>query len=240
VTEPQPIENPNPPAFNIPRAVLLLGAAMVAVHLIRSQFLNFDQDYWVLNVFAFVPVFYSVDPSRLVEPLSIYWSPVTHGLLHGDWTHLIVNLVWLAAFGSAVARRLGAGRFLVFMVLSTVAGAAAHFVFHQTANVPVIGASGAVSACMGAAVRFAFAPGQPIEVAIRRPAVSLIQSLQNRSIMTFVVIWFAFNFLAGSGILPLGVEGQIAWEAHMGGFLFGWLGFALFDPVGRAPVQRFD
>ena len=47
--------------------------------------------------------------------------------------------------------------------------------------------------------------------------------------MTFVIFWFGLNFLFGSGILPLGVEGQIAWEAHMGGFLFGWLGFAAFD-----------
>ena len=72
-----------------------------------------------------------------------------------------------------------------------------------------------------------------MDVAITRPAVSLLQSLRNRGIMAFVIIWFLFNFLAGSGILPLGVEGQIAWEAHMGGFLLGWLGFALFDPVGR-------
>ena len=239
-TDPLPVENPNPPAFNLPRAVLLLGALLVVVHLIRSQLLSTDQDYWVLNVFAFVPVFYQVDPARLMQPLSIYWSPVTHGLLHGDWTHLIVNLVWLAAFGSAVARRLGSLRFVLFMILATAAGAAAHFLFHQMGNSPVIGASGAVSACMGAAVRFAFAPGQPIELAIRRPAVSLLQSLQNRGIMTFVIIWFAFNFLAGSGILPLGVEGQIAWEAHMGGFLFGWVCFAVFDPVPRFRQPSLD
>ena len=244
MAQPQPEEyreEPyNPPAFNIPRVVLLLGAAMTLVHVVRSQLLTLDQDFWVLNVFAFVPIFYQVDPARLMQPLSIYWSPVTHGFLHGDWTHLIVNLVWLAAFGSAVARRLRASRFLIFMLLSTAAGAAAHFLFHMDGNSPVIGASGAVSACMGAAVRFAFAPGQPMEIAIRRPALSLIQSLQNRSIMTFVVIWFAFNFLAGSGIIPLGVEGQIAWEAHMGGFLFGWLFFAAFDPVAKAPRNPFE
>ncbi|MEP0944364.1 MAG: rhomboid family intramembrane serine protease [Rhizobiaceae bacterium] len=240
MTEPQLAENPNPPAFNIPRVVLLLASAMVLVHLIRTQLLTSDQDFWVLNVFAFVPIFYQVDPTRLVQPLSIYWSPVTHGFLHGDWTHLIVNLVWLTAFGSAVSRRLRAGRFLVFMILATASGATAHFLFHQMGNSPVIGASGAVSACMGAAVRFAFAPGQPIEIAIRRPAVSLLQSLKNRSIMTFVVIWFAFNFLAGSGIIPLGVDGQIAWEAHMGGFLFGWLGFALLDPIARARNLPFE
>ena len=233
MTQPEPTVEENPPAFNLPGPILILAATMVVVHLIRSQLISPESDYWVLNVFAFVPIFYQVLPAQLIEPLSIYWSPVTHGFLHGDWTHLLVNLVWLAAFGSAVARRLGPRRFFLFMALATIAGAGAHYIFHQMSNSPVIGASGAVSACMGAAVRFAFAPGQPIEVAVTRPAVSLLQSLRNRSIMTFVIIWFAFNFLAGSGILPLGVEGQIAWEAHMGGFLFGWLAFALFDPIGR-------
>ena len=135
MAQPQPEEyreEPhNPPAFNIPRVVLLLGAAMVLVHGVRTQLLTLDQDFWVLNVFAFVPIFYQVDPARLMQPLSIYWSPVTHGFLHGDWTHLIVNLVWLAAFGSAVARRLRASRFLIFMLLSTAAGALAHFLFHM-------------------------------------------------------------------------------------------------------------
>ena len=214
MTQPEPLSDQtfdeNPPAFNLPGIVVALAAAMIAVHLIRTYLLSPDTDYWVLNVFAFVPVFYNVEAERLIAPFAIYWSPVTHGLLHGDFTHLLVNLVWLAAFGSAVARRLGTTRFVIFMILATAAGAAAHFVFHQMSNAPVIGASGAVSACMGAAVRFAFSPGQPVQIAITRPAVSLLQSLQNRSIMTFVVIWFAFNYLVGSGLLPLGMEGQIA------------------------------
>lgn len=232
-----PMEDHNPPAFNLPGAVLLLGLIMVAIHIVRSQLIGPETDFWVINVFAFVPLFYHVDPSRLMEPLSIYWSPVTHGFLHGDGTHLLVNMVWLAAFGSAVARRFGNFRFFLFMIFATAAGAAAHYLFHAMGNAPVIGASGAVSACMGAAVRFAFAPGQPMQLALIRPALPLVQSLKNRSIMTFVIIWFGFNFLFGSGILPLGVDAQIAWEAHMGGFLFGWLLFALFDPVrARADV----
>ncbi|MGI9366697.1 MAG: rhomboid family intramembrane serine protease [Rhizobiaceae bacterium] len=230
----------HPPAFNLPASIMALAAAMIVVHLIRSQILDVEQDYWLLNVFAFVPVFYHALPQQLVEPLAIYWSPISHGFLHGDWAHLIVNLVWLAAFGSAVARRLGGWRFWLFMGLATAAGAGAHYIFHSMSNTPVIGASGAVSACMGAAVRFAFVPGRSIEMALRTPALSLVQSLQNRTIMTFVIVWFAFNFLVGAGIIPLGIDGQIAWEAHMGGFLFGWLCFGFFDPVKPDPVSQED
>ncbi len=219
----------NPPAFNIPGAVLAIGALIIIVHGVRTTLISQQNDYWVLAVFAFIPVSYHLDLSQLVEPLARFWSPLTHGFLHGDWTHVLVNLVWLAAFGSAVARRFKALRFFVFMGLATMAGAAAHYVFYPMGAVPVIGASGAVSACMGAAVRFAFTPGRSIEDATNSPALSLLQSLKNRGIMTFVIFWFGLNYLIGSGILPLGVEGQIAWEAHMGGFLFGWLCFAAFD-----------
>ena len=219
----------NPPAFNLPGVVIVLAVAMVLIHFVRSQLLSLQTDYWVLNVFAFVPLFYAVDMSQLIEPGSRFWSPVTHGLLHGDWTHLIVNLVWLAAFGSAVARRFQNARFILFMILATAAGALAHYLFHPAGNVPVIGASGAVSACMGAAVRFAFMPGQSIAAATSAPALSLVQSLKNRNIMTFVGVWFALNWLFGSGVIPLEIDAQMAWEAHMGGFLFGWLGFGLFD-----------
>lgn len=221
----------SPPAFNLPGGVIALIALIAAIHFIRSVVLSPETDWWVINVFAFVPYFYEVDPSQLIEPSSRYWSPVSHGLLHGDWGHLLVNTVWMAAFGSAVARRLGSARFIVFMILATAAGAVAHYIFHASSNVAMIGASGAVSACMGAAVRFAFAPGQSISAVSNRPALSLVESLKNRNTMVFVVFWFAFNWLVGSGILPIGIGEQIAWEAHMGGFVFGWIAFTMFDPV---------
>ncbi len=225
----------NPPAFNVPGMVLLLGTMMIAVHAAITWLANDETYFWVLEVFAFVPITMTMPPSHLIEPLARFWSPFTHAFLHGDWTHLIVNLIWLMAFGSAVAKRLGAARFLIFMALASAAGAGAHYVFHMASNIPVIGASGAVSGCMGAAARFAFVPGRPVEQAATGPALSLIASLQNRGVMTFVVIWFGLNWLFGAGIIPMpGVEGSIAWEAHMGGFLFGLLAFSSFDPVPRA------
>ncbi|MFD0915567.1 rhomboid family intramembrane serine protease [Pseudahrensia aquimaris] len=225
-------EKPNEPAFNLPTSVLVVSLALIAVHAI-SQFLSRPTYFWVIEMFAFIPAAYWVSPSELLEPLTRFWSPVSYFFLHGDWVHLIANLIWFAAFGSAVARRFGTARFFTFLVLSTAASALAHFAFNATSASPVIGASGAVSACMGAAVRFGFAPNDPRSGAMR-PSMSLLQSLSNPGILIFVVIWFAFNWLFGAGVVPMpGVEGQIAWEAHMGGFLFGLLAFAPFDPVGQ-------
>jgi membrane associated rhomboid family serine protease len=53
-------------------------------------------------------------------------------------------------------------------------------------------------------------------------------------IILFVGVWLGLNLLFGTGLVPIAGEGvQIAWEAHVGGFVFGLLAFSLFDPVGR-------
>ncbi len=221
----------NPPAFNVPAIILGLGAALVAIHVVLS---NMSDDWYshVILRFAFIPLAYDFPADQLPEPLARYWSPFTYALLHGDWMHLGVNGIWLLAFGSAVARRFGNIRFSIFMIAGALAGAAAHYVFHPMGDIPVIGASAAISACMGAVIRFALRPGGVSPETVMMPALSLVDSLKNRSIMIFVVIWFAINWVAGTGVLTPG-EAGIAWEAHMGGFLVGWLGFAAFDPVKR-------
>ncbi len=227
----QPLPAENPPAFNVPAVVVVLGALLVAVHAVFS---NVSDDWYsyVIFRFAFIPLTYELPLSELLEPAARYWSPLTYAFLHGDWMHLGVNAIWLLAFGSAVARRFGSTRFLIFMAIGAVAGAAFHYIFHPTGNVPVIGASASISACMGAAIRFAIRPGGTSPETVMMPALSLLESLKNRSIMIFIVIWFAINWVAGTGVLTPG-EAGIAWEAHMGGFLIGWLGFAAFDPVRR-------
>ncbi len=124
------------------------------------------------------------------------------------------------------------------MLLGAVGGAFAHWLTNMGSNVPMIGASAAVSAAMGAAIRFALAPGVPTAATVHRPALSLGASLANRGILTFVIVWFALNWLFGSGVLSVpGQDAGIAWQAHIGGFLVGWLGFGLLDPVKR--LDRF-
>ena len=215
------------PATNIPAIILALGGVMLVVHIL-TQFLGNEALYDVYLRFAFIPATYVFDVSQLPYPMARFWSAVSYIFLHGDWVHLLVNLTMFAAFGSATARRFGPRSFLVFMILASVASAAAHLVTNWASIVPVIGASGAVSACMGAAVRFGFSPNQ--RSGYHQPALSLVQALTNRNTMPFVVIWFAFNWLFGAGIVSLsGVDSDIAWEAHVGGFVFGLLAFAFFD-----------
>ena len=225
----------HPPAVNVPAVVLLLGAAFLAVHGF-AHWLDDAGRLDLLERFSFVPAFYGADAERLLYPEARFWAPVSYGFLHGDWMHVGVNCIWLLAFGTPVAKRFGAARFLLFTFLGFAAGAAAHYVARPDELAPLVGASGAVSAYFGAAARFALLPGRMgSDAALRLPAATLAQTLTTRATVIFIVVWLGLNWVVGSGVLPLGPEGvQIAWEAHVGGFVLGLFGFALFDPARRA------
>jgi membrane associated rhomboid family serine protease len=151
---------------------------------------------------------------------------------------VLLNAVWLAAFGSPVARRVGAPRLLALAAAGAVGGALAHVLANPHAIGPMIGASAAVSGLMAAAARFVFAPPTVHEDIDRflpphlKPRESLRGLLANRRAALFIGIWFVTNALFGIFAEPLGlVDSGIAWEAHMGGFVAGLLLFPLLDPV---------
>lgn len=168
---------------------------------------------------------------------------ITHAALHGGWTHVIVNALWLVVFGGVVDRRFGATRYLLLGVAAAGAGALAHMAIYPQSLLPLIGASGVVSGYTGAMARFAFATGGPLgrwrapgDDMMRYPAPPLRDVFRNRRAMVFVALWFGLNILTGVVAQPLGVsEEPIAWMAHIGGFSAGFLLFGLFDPIGRLP-----
>src|SRR5665811_168542 len=202
----------NQKAINLPGIITALGAVFIAVHIIRTFFLDFRSDEWVLMTFSFIPASYGPVAALLPVPIAGLWSPLTYAFLHADWTHLLVNILWMVAFGSPVAQRLGSLRFIILTLITAVAGAALHYVFYYNDFVPVIGASGAVSGYMGAAARFAFPTAGQRGFKSDGPALSLIESFQNRQFLVFLAVWMVLNFVFGTGIAPLAGEGvQVAW-----------------------------
>ena len=220
------------PVFNLPAVVTWLLVVMWLVQIARDTVMTRSQNIWLLVEGGFIPWRYT--EQGLEQGAAWIWTPVTYSLLHGGYTHLIVNSIWLMAFGAIVARRIGVERFLIFWVLSAVASAALYWFFNPGSQVPVIGASGVVSALMGAAARFAF----PHDGRFRRmdahllPRNSVTGALTNRTVLIYVAVWFGVNALAAVGFAAGAGQGaQIAWEAHIGGFLFGFFAFAWFDPL---------
>ena len=218
--------------FNVPLPVSVIAGALLAIHAIRTWLLPARDDLYALVLFAFIPARYETTELRDMvwggQGAEI-WSFLTYGLLHGGWAHVLLNVVWLVAFGSIVARRFGASRFFAFLAAATIAGAGAHLLAHAGEMQPMVGASAAVSGCMAAAVRFMFANG-------RGAPAPLLTALKDGRVLAFVAVWFGINVVFGLGAMPLlGEDQSIAWEAHIGGFLVGLLLFGLFDPIRRNP-----
>ena len=230
------------PIFNVPAVVVVVLAVLVVVHVVRVYLLSPEADSLFIENFAFVPARYGWDELTATggEFGPLIWTPVSYAFIHADITHLGFNAVWLLAFGSAVARRFGTLRFLAFFVLTAAAGALAHLVMHMGDPQPMIGASGSISGTMGAAARFAFQRGGPLdpwradgERAYRMPAPPLSVALRDPRVLAFLGAWFGLNLLFGIGSWSIiGEEQSVAWQAHVGGFLAGLLLFAVFDPVG--------
>ncbi len=217
--------------FNLPRVVVALIAACAAIHGLQVYLLSLDPDMWELVFYkaAFIPLLYSGQFEMDVFAIT---APLSYSLLHASLPHLAVNMIWLAAFGSPLANRMGASRFLLFWAVTAIAAAALHYVLHQYDPSPLVGASGAISGMMGAAARFGFRVERNGDrPAFLGPPLPVLVALSMRPVVTFLAVWMAINLVTGlAGFVP-GQEGSIAWEAHLGGFLAGFLGVGAFIPV---------
>jgi membrane associated rhomboid family serine protease len=231
--------------LNVPTVVVVLLAVLALVHALLMLVLTPEQTTEFLLLFAFIPARY--DPSVMPDIAwpggwaADIWTFVTYALIHADLTHLAFNAVWFLAFGSPVAQRFGSLRFVGFMAMTAAAGAVVHLVTHFGELLPMVGASAAISGAMAAATRFVFQRGAPLglwrdrEAVSRIPAAPLSTSLRDSRVLAFLAVWFGINIVFGVfsiGVSP--VEQSIAWQAHIGGFLAGLLGFSFFDPVPMA------
>ncbi len=217
------------PVFNAPNVVLATIAALAALHVGR-EFLDQETERWVVLAGAFIPARY-VGESLPGGAIAKVTSFVTHMALHGDYTHLAINCGWMLAFGSIVGRRVGTARFLALSVVTGIAGATLFLVMNWGLLAPMIGASGAISGLMGAAVRFMFnslADGGRDGASVA-PRMSLKQVFRDQRARLMIGSWVAINLLFGLVFDRVFSAGGIAWEAHLGGFLTGLLLFDWFD-----------
>ncbi|TDK38644.1 rhomboid family intramembrane serine protease [Rhizobium deserti] len=218
------------PIFNLPRSLVATLSLLVAVYAVWAYFLSEDMQAYVIVHFGFTPLRYDYLSSG--QPLEWLWTPVTYSLLHGSIEHIGFNALWLAAFGAPVVRRIGTVRYVLFWIFSAAASAFFHAGLHWGDETLLVGASGVVSALMGAACRFAFPVGRGYDRVSGHlyPRQPILAAFRNRTVMIFMAMWLLGNVLIALGLPLMGAEsGEIAWDAHIGGFLFGFLLFALFD-----------
>lgn len=230
-TEPPPNEAPEQrrrePVFNLPPVVLAVIAICAVVYLLQEYLLNETQQMVLLYDGAFIPVLYT---GKYGFDWFLFTRPFTYAFMHGGIAHIAINMIWLAAFGSPLANRLGALRFAIFYAVTGLASVVLFWVLHPYGEMPLVGASGAISGMMGAAARYGFRIDRSSgRAAFAGEPLPIAAVLRSRGVMTFLGVWMVINLATGLlGFAP-GVDGQIAWEAHIGGFVAGFFGLRFFD-----------
>ena len=160
--------------------------------------------------------------ARLPPALAVVpaWATVfTSMFLHGGWMHLIGNMLYLWIFADNVEDRFGHGRFIVFYALCGIAAAAAQALPDPDSQIPMVGASGAISGVLGAyALMF---PRAHVLMAI---PIGILAFTRMPALLV-LGLWFAMQLLSELAAPP---GAGVAFRAHIGGFVAGMLLLPLF------------
>src|ERR1700716_2090860 len=214
-----PIRNTVPSRYP-PVVTWMLIATNCLVFLFQSG-LDPDELEVFVRQFALIPALYSdVFFTGEVDATAADVLPLfTMMFLHGGWLHLILNMWTLWLFGPTVEDRLGHGRYLVFYVACGVAASVAQLFFNPTSLVPALGASGAIAGVLGCYMRLF-----PLARVIVLVPILFIPLFFEVYASVFVGLWFLLQVLQGTAeLLMPSTSGGVAWWAHVGGFVAGFL-----------------
>ena len=158
--------------------------------------------------FGFIPA--RISGMALEGALPMWLTPWSATLVHGGWLHLALNLVMLIYVGSQVERVLGAGSVVFAYVVGALVAASAQWLADPIAVVPMVGASGAISALFGIYALLAASP----KAVTRSPRI-------NRAIHVawLLAAWIAIQWM--TDVLSAGQGIMLATPAHIGGFITG-------------------
>ena len=165
-------------------------------------------------------------------PVSVYWTLLTSLFLHGGLLHLAGNMLYLYIFGDNVEDAMGHGAYLVFYLLCGGLASLSHvlttFVAGANPYLPALGASGAISGVLAAYLRL---------FPTKRVRVLLFVFVMDVPAIVAIGLWFVFQLVSGIGMLGAGSQaGGVAYGAHVGGFVAGFLLVRVFVP--RRPRYR--
>jgi membrane associated rhomboid family serine protease len=177
-----------------------------------------------IQQWAFIPADFSANPAA--NGVTIF----TAMFMHGGWLHLFGNMLFLWIFGDNVEDRFGHVKFLVFYLAAGIAATFAQFALAPHSSVPNVGASGAIAGVLGAYILMF--PRSRVNVLLGRQIVAMPA--------VFVLgMWIVLQLISGVGTIAYTDEsanvGGIAYMAHIGGFVAGFLMAFVFRP--RAPAN---
>jgi membrane associated rhomboid family serine protease len=210
--------------------VITRGLVLANVVVFIAQVMMGPKTEAVIRTFGFVP-------ARLFNPEAfgfVLWEVsvtlVSSLFLHGGFVHLAGNMIYLWVFGGAVEAALGRERYAGLYVACGVFGSLAHATVFPSSAIPSIGASGCIAGVLGAF--FVLRPHARIVTLF--PLV-IYWAMAEIPAALFLPVWFGMQFFNGFLALAAArgtqdVAAGIAWWAHVGGFLFGFVATLILRP----------
>jgi len=190
------------------RTVPLVTYALIALNVLVF-FLELTGGDNLITEWAFVPSRFLANP--VGEVLTLFSSM----FMHAGWLHLGSNMLYLWIFGDNVEDRFGHLKYLVFYLLCGLAALAAQLAFNMDSNIPNMGASGAIAGVLGAYL--VLFPGKPIRVLLGNRVAAV-------SALIVIGMWFVLQLFSGiASISDTADMGGVAFMAHIGGFVAGFL-----------------
>jgi membrane associated rhomboid family serine protease len=204
-----------------PTRVPVVTAALIALNALMFVLELVGGDSFVKS--------WSVTPADIVA--GRHWITIlTAMFMHGSWSHIIGNMIFLWAFGPEVEDLMGRGRYLAFYLLGGLVAALAQVAAAPDSTVPNLGASGAIAAVMGAfLVTFPQDRIRSLLVIFVFVRVAYIPAV------LLIGVWALIQFLSLGAISQQPSGGGVAYAAHVGGFIFGAVVARLFARGGGEP-----
>lgn len=173
---------------------------------------------------------YGAVPELIVRGQNLH-AVFTSMFLHGGLMHLLGNMLFMWIFADNIEHLTGHGRFIVFYLICGVIAFLTHFFMAPFSQQPMIGASGAISGVLGAyALRFPRARVHVIWI------LFIFISIDRIPAVIVLGLWFLFQIM--NAVVSQGTGGGVAWYAHIGGFIGGFLLIKLFEK--RRVVVYYD
>ncbi len=213
-----PIGDDNSTRRSVPFVTYALVAANVLVFLLELNNGNAFIQEW-----AFVPARFSADPAANVATV---FSAM---FMHGSWLHLGGNMLYLWIFGDNVEDRFGHTQYLIFYLLAGIAATFAQYFVLPESNLPNVGASGAIAGVLGAYILMF--PRARVNVLLGRSVVAM-------PAIIVLGFWIVLQLVSGVGSIAYtnADVGGVAYMAHVGGFLAGFLMAFLFRGAGKPRI----
>lgn len=202
--------------------------AICIVVFVSMQLMPEQLSYRLINLYGMVPIRYTNPYFGL--PFDGYLSFLTSLFLHGNWLHLIMNMWFLWIFGDNVEDRMGHVPYLIFYLICGLLATFLQWFFDPFLAIPVVGASGAIAGVL-AAYFFIY----PLERVVVWVPILFLPIVIHVPAITFLGLWMLVQlYSATTAMLFGGVAVDVAWWAHLGGFITGTLLYRFFVRKGQA------